>query len=83
MEDRVEVPLNILKEKLNYCIHNENEFDNEAVLAISLAINVFFKDLSSKITISQEKIKKIMIKDIKACIENEKKFNFLLKLIEK
>lgn len=83
MEDRFEVPLNILKEKLNYCIHNENEFDNEAVMAISLAINVFFKDLSSKITISQEKIKKIMIKDIKACIENEKKFNFLLKLIEK
>jgi len=83
MEDRLEIPLNILKEKLIYCIQNENNFENEAVKAISLSINVFFKDISNKISLNQENKKKIMIKDIKNCIENEKKFSFLNKLIEK
>jgi hypothetical protein len=78
----IEVPLNIIKEKLNLALP-ETEVEDEAILGFSYALNHFLTLLAKKIKIENSPEKKILIKDIKNCIDNEKNFNFLKKLIEK
>jgi hypothetical protein len=78
----IEVPLNIIKEKVNLALP-ETEVDDEAILGFSYALNHFLTLLAKKITIENSPEKKILIKDIKNCIENEKTFSFLKKVIEK
>jgi hypothetical protein len=82
-ESQIEIPLNVLKEKILYCLPPESEIDDDAVKAMSLALGHFLKILAKKIPIDTNEEKKILIKDIKTCIENEKLFHFLKKLIEK
>lgn len=82
-ESQIEIPLNVLKEKILYCLPADSEIDDEAVKAMSLALNHFLKILAKKIPIDTNEEKKILIKDIKNCIDNEKIFSFLKKLIEK
>jgi hypothetical protein len=83
LEPQIEIPLNVLKEKILYCLPPDTEVEDEAVKAMSLALEHFMKILAHKIPIDTNEEKKILIKDIKSCIENEKMFYFLKKLIEK
>jgi hypothetical protein len=82
-ENEIEVPLNILKEKILYCLPNNSEIEDDAVKAVSKSLNFFLRILAKKIPINSNEEKKILIKDIKTCFENEKDFFFLKKLIEK
>jgi hypothetical protein len=82
-ETHIEIPLNVIKEKVLYCLPQDAQIEDSAVEAISLALEYFMKKLASKIPIDRNDEKKILIKDIKTCIENETKFSFLKKLIEK
>lgn len=77
--EEIHIPMNIMKEKILYCLPENAEIEDEAIRAISNSINLFFKELSHKIVFDKE-INKIKIKDIKVCLETEKKFNFLQKL---
>ncbi len=79
----LEVPLNILKEKIIYCLPPNSEIEDDAIIVMSQALNHFLKLLATKIPCNSNEEKKILIKDIKTCIENEKIFCFLKKLIEK
>ena len=79
---QVEVPLNLIKEKVSLALPGV-DLEDEAVLGISYALNHFLSVLAKNIPIDTNEEKKILIKDIKICIENEPKFNFLRKIIEK
>ena len=83
MNDDIEIPLNILKEKILYCLPKDSEIDDDAVIITSKALNFFLKTFSSNIPLNSNEEKKILIKDIKVCIDNNKKFSFLKKLIER
>ena len=82
-ESQIEIPLNKLKEITLFCLPPNTQIEDEAIKAISLALRHFLKVLANKIHIDGHEEKKILIKDIKSCIENEKLFSFLKKLIEK
>ena len=77
--DEIHIPANIVKEKVLYCLPENSEIEDDAVKAITKSVNLFFKELSNKISFDKD-INKIKIKDIKICLENEKKFTFLSKL---
>ncbi len=82
-DSEIEIPLNKLKEITLSCLPPDTEIEDEAIKAISLALRHFLKVLANKIHIDGQEEKKILIKDIKSCLENEKLFSFLKKLIEK
>ena len=77
--DEIQIPINIMKEKILYCLPENVEIDDDAIKVISKSVNLFFEELSHKIVFDKD-INKIKIKDIKICLETEKKFNFLSKL---
>lgn len=83
IDSKIEIPLNILKEKILFCLPPNIEIEDDAIKMTSLALNHFFKDLVKKIPLEENEEKKILVKDIKQCIENEEKFKFMRKLIEK
>jgi hypothetical protein len=80
---QIEVPLNTLKEKVLYSLPPDSEIDDEAIKMMSYSLNHFLKDFVHKIKYDSTDEKKILIKDIKQCIENENIYGFLRKLIEK
>lgn len=82
-DSEIEVPLNILKDKILYCLPANTEIEDDAVILVSNALNHFLKILAKKIPYDSNEEKKILIKDIKTCIENEDIFSFMKKLIEK
>ena len=77
--DEIHIPINIMKEKILYCLPENAEIDDEAIKVLSNSVNLFFKELSHKIIFDKDN-NKIKIKDIKICLEADKKFNFLQKL---
>lgn len=77
--DEIHIPINITKEKILYCLPEEAEIEDEAVKAITKSVNLFFKELSLKIDYDRS-INKIKIKDIKNCLDSDKKYHFLSKL---
>jgi hypothetical protein len=83
LESEIEIPLNVLKEKILFSIPPDSSIDDDAVIAISYALKHFLKLLSDKINFENNEEKKILVKDIKTSIENEKVFSFLKKLIDK
>jgi hypothetical protein len=83
LNSNIEIPLNILKEKILFCLPPNMEIQDDAIKVTSLALNHFFKVLVNKIHLDPNEEKKILVKDIKQCIENEEKFKFMRKLIEK
>lgn len=79
-----EIPLNILKEKVLYCLPPGTEIEEECYYQINKALNNFLKYFALKLPYQQENDeKKILIKDIKNCIDDNESFAFLKRLIEK
>jgi hypothetical protein len=81
-KSEIEVPLNIIKEKIELAIPGV-EVEDEAILGFSCALDHFLSLLAKKIHIDNNDEKKILIRDIKSSIEGEPKFSFLKKLIDK
>jgi hypothetical protein len=79
----IEIPLNIMKEKINSCLPHETEIEDDAIKAFSIALEHFLQILAKKIKLDNNDEKKILIKDIKECIELNDEFFFLRKLVEK
>lgn len=79
----IDIPLNVVKEKVVYCLPPDAKIEDEAVIAISHSLKYFLKELADKIPKDTNEEKKILVKDIKTCIESEQIFCFLKKLIEK
>jgi hypothetical protein len=80
MKNDVEVPLNILKEKVLYALPMGCEIEDEALTVISLALKHFLVDFSKDLPISLEgDEKKLKIKNIKTLIQSEDKKYFFLK----
>lgn len=82
--DKVEIPLNIIKEKVSLSLPHDTDIDNGALVALNKSLNLFLGHLSNKIKISFSKNldKKVMIKDLKECIESNPEFECLLKLLD-
>ncbi len=80
MNKEIEVPLNLLKEKIIYSLPPGTEIDDNAVRASSLALNYFLRDFARKI---QYNDKKILVRDIKDNIIKDEKLHFLKKLVDK
>jgi len=78
-----EIPLNVLKEKVLYCLPPATEVEEESFIVINKALNHFLKYFASKLPFQQDNEKKILIKDIKTCLDNDKNLSYLKKLIEK
>ncbi len=78
-----EVPLNIIKEKVLYSLPARTEVDENCYVIFNKALNHFLKYFSSNLPYQHDNEKKILIKDIKTCMDNDKKFSFLKRLIEK
>lgn len=78
----LQVPLNVIKEKVLIALP-EVEIEDDAIIVISKALNFFLNNLAKKIPIDLNCEKKILIRDIKTCIESEEVFSFLKKVIEK
>ena len=76
----IQIPLNILKEKIIYCLHKNSEIDDDAVVLINQSVNYFLKTFTKSIQFDN---KKIMLKHIKHCIDSDKNFVFLKKLTDK
>jgi hypothetical protein len=83
LNTKIEIPLNILKEKIIFCLPPNIEIEDDAIKVTSLALNHFLKVFVNKISLEPNGEKKILVKDIKQCIENEEIFKFMRKLIEK
>ena len=79
MNNQIEVPLNILKEKVLYSLPFGSEIDDDAVKIVSIALNYFLNQFVKKIQYTDNKI---LVKDIKNHIE-ENEFSFLRRLVEK
>ena len=79
MNNQIEIPLNILKEKVLYSLPLGSEIDDDAVKIVSKALSYFLNKFVKKIQYSDNKI---LVKDIKNHIE-EIEFSFLRKLVEK
>ena len=73
---KIEIPLNVIKEKVLMSLPCEARIEDESIFAISYALNHFLGVLAKKIPIDSGEDKKILIKDIKTCIESEKQFCF-------
>ena len=76
----IEVPLNIMKEKIMYSLPDGSDIEDDAVIAINQALNLFLGDFTKHLKYDD---KKIMIRNIKNCIDTEKRFLFLKKLTNK
>jgi hypothetical protein len=83
LNSHIEIPLNILKEKILICLPPHIEMEDSAIEVTSHALNHFFKVFVNKISFEPNDERKILVKDIKQCIENEEIFKFMRKLIEK
>lgn len=80
MSVNIEIPLNIMKEKIMYSLPEGSDIEDDAVIAINEALNLFLGDFTKHLKYDE---KKIMIKHIKNCIDTEKRFLFLKKLTNK
>jgi hypothetical protein len=80
MNNEIEIPLNILKEKMVYSLPSGIEIDDDAIKASSIALNYFLRSFVRKIKYSD---KKIMVRDIKNQILEDDNLYFLRKLVEK
>ena len=80
MKNDIEMPLNVIKEKVLYSLPNGTELEDNAVIALSKALNYFLNEFSKDLPISLEgENKKLKIKNIKTLIQNEEKKYFFLK----
>lgn len=79
----IKIPLNVMKEKISSCLPHETKVEDEAIQAFTVALEHFLKILAKKIKLDNNDEKKILIKDIKECIELNDDFFFLRKLVEK
>jgi hypothetical protein len=80
MKNDIEVPLNILKEKVLYSLPTGTEVEDNAIIVISQALKHFLNNFSQNLPISLEADdKKLKIKHIKSLIQNEDKKYFFLK----
>ena len=77
INDNIELPLNIIKQKIEFCLPPNTEIDDLAIIAINRSLNFFLKDFAKSIKYENGKIK---MKHIKTTIDNGKKFEFLRKL---
>ena len=75
--------LNIIKEKVLYCLPPKTELDENCYQVINYSLNHFLKYFASKLNYQQESEKKILIKDIKSCLDEDEKLSMFRKLIEK
>jgi hypothetical protein len=85
MKNDIDIPLNIIKEKVLYSLPQNAEIEEDALIVISAALKHFLTDFSGKlpITIDGDE-RKIKVKDIKTLIQdNDDKYFYLKKLIEK
>jgi hypothetical protein len=80
MNNEIEIPLNIIKEKMLYAIPPGTEIDDEAIKASSLALNYFLRNFARKIRYND---KKILVRDIKNQILEDENLHFLKKLVDK
>ena len=80
MNNEIEIPLNILKEKMLYSLPSGTEIDDDAIKASSLALNYFLRNFVRKINYND---KKIMVRDIKNQILEDDNLHFLRKLVDK
>lgn len=94
--EEINFPLNIIKEKLTLTLKskenennldsckNNNDINNNVVVAIAKAVKLFLKRFASDLTITENKLneRKLMIKDIKELIETNKDYGFLLSIID-
>lgn len=79
-QNTIEIPVNIIKEKIEFCLPPGTQIEDEAVIAINKSLLGFLDCFAKSIKYENNKI---MVKNIKNTIENEKIFNFLKKLTEK
>jgi hypothetical protein len=80
MNNEIEIPLNIIKEKILYSLPPGTEIEDDAIKASSLALNYFLGNFAKKIQFSD---KKILVRDIKNYILEDDDLFFLKKLIDK
>ena len=79
-KDQIEIPLNVIKDKILFSLPNDAQIEDDAVLAINQALKFFLESFAKKIKYEN---KKVMVKNIKNCINSDKNFIFLKKLTEK
>jgi hypothetical protein len=80
MKNDIEIPLNILKEKVLYALPPNSEIDDDTLKVMSQALKYFLNDFSKQLPKSLEADdKKLKIKNIKATILSEEKKYFFLK----
>lgn len=79
-QNNIEVPVNIIKEKIEFCLPANSQIEDDAVIAINKSLLKFLDCFAKKVKYENNKI---MVKNIKNTIENEKMFSFLKKLTEK
>jgi hypothetical protein len=62
MNNEIEIPLNIIKEKMLYSLPPGTEIDDDAIKVSSLAVNYFLGNFVKKLNYND---RKIMVRDIK------------------
>jgi hypothetical protein len=84
MKNDIEVPLNILKERVLYSLPLNTEVEDDSIPIFSEALKHFLIDFSNNIPNTLEKDeKKLKIKHLKSIIQKEdKKYFFLKNLID-
>lgn len=81
-------PLNTIKEKILMSIPNNTDIDNSSVVALELSLREFLITFINESLLNdsnlnnQKQEKKVMVKDIKETIEKNKKYSFLMGLLE-